>query len=1135
MRSTKRQAPSSREKSSSRFQELPTARESRANASPWERGIWSFSGAWNLVFGAAIRCLVLGALVTFAPGTLRAQSGIGDIVYTVGTTFQDSHGRDWAYLVWAGTAPGLISNRVFAVYAKPGDATNTAPYSRWSIVSLQTDARVIEPLIERAANLGDNPLNLQADLVQVFGSFMPSNAISRADQLSAVIRGSLSDPRYYANLLLLGRNHPGINMALGFADAQLIPAGRTTFEIRAFDPAASADLAVIGRVTVEAGNPTVLPPPGPPVLVPEPSAMGDLNIKLRWGTPDNVRRLGLMQFGYDLYRMNKAYADGKGWNTVTPPPLSALADLVATNPTVARRVNRVPIVPGKLFSIADAANVTPPTGDTNTFFIMDDDGRGKPGYTNVAGFTNGALYYYWVAARDILRRDGTLSFGLQATVCDRIPPLPPLGVRVLNEYFFDTNTLTSTQTLKVVWKQNLGTNDPVINYWIYRWTNVGEMNLNSGNPSNNLIAIVSQIPGATNNSYNDSGAGSPSSLSAYGETYWYSVRAGDNGACGQNLSGNGGPAFGVLRQRVGPGAGSGTIEINCLRPVVNFKGVSYLPLGNRSDPTNFDLYLNCRRLDSRFDWAEFIGIATYVNSSVVSNYFGRLFFLGSTAVSAWWTPPRYSNAAPIASLQVWCRAALSNGKVSLFTINSVNPPSTEVFADVEFDALVQSLRTIAGGPNTPEDCREHDPGGGGGGVYGTNNVCVHVSPSSRSKEYRIYRRVDNGPISLLCQGTVTNVASSVDCCDNATPLNGGSLCFYVQLLDENGNSSPLTALGCIDCAPITPLPIPVLSKITPTGDSSSPGMNLTWFCPPYGVERFEAYIGSLTTPPNTNQFQLSSLLSSTGAPPTTVITTNFGTNLPVAFYSFISPKVGPAFGNNGAVFQVPCNVEIGKPYIVQVRAKGKNNNAGGFSLVQTFRWSATNAPSPQVPWPARPLPGTNSTFAALAFYMSPSNPAPVLRWGAVPGNGVLVGYAALGNIEVNIAQGPPRIFAVYDPNTAVETNSAGASLFPCAMYRYQVPNTVFPKTSGDVIQVSPLMEQIAYQINAMPGSQTNTIIQDPFIGASATSDSSGNYIWLWLRDTQPQISGARYKYVLVHFNGVHEIDELVPSTEVDVP
>ncbi len=1075
--------------------------------------------------------------------TARGQSGIGDIVYTVGTVARDSHGRDWAYLLWQATEPVLISNRVFAVYSKPGDATNNAPYTRLSLVSLQTDARVIEPLLERAANLGDDLIKLQQDLLQLFGALMPASAISRAEQLSAVLRGSLNDPRYYQNVLLLARNHAAIDLALGYADAQIIGPGKTTFEIRAFDPVANQDLAVIGRATVEAGNPTILPPTGAPVLVPEPSAKGDLNLKFRWGTPDNLRRLGLMQFGYNLYRITQGYALAHGWNEVNPPPLPVLNALVLTNPPVARRVNRVPITPSKLFTIPDAANVVPPTGDTNSFFIMDDDGRGKPDYFNY-GFTNGAQFFYFVTARDVLGRDGTLSPGLLATVCDRMPPYPPTHVKVLNDYQYDPMTMTSNQALRVVWQQDQQTNDTIVNYLVYRWTNLVQMNALQGNPGNNLIGVVPHIPGATNNSLLDIGPGSPSALGAYGETFWYTVRAGDAGACGQNLSGAGGPAYGVLRDRNGPPAGIGYIEINCLRPVVSFLETKYVA-SRTNDAANFDLFLDCTRQDNRFEWAEFYGIATYTAgvagpplTATVSNYFGRLYYMGAPAVSAWWYPPRnpFTNAQVTSiSMQVFCRAALLNGKISNRAVATINPPSTDQYADVEFQAIAQSTRVLAGNENA-RDCREHDPGGGGPG--GTNNVIgVLFQPTPGSAEYRLYRRVDAGPPSLLCQGPVTNVLQLLECFETAMPVNGGTICFYLQLLDANGNPSPLTPLGCVDVAPNTPLATPVLAKITSVGDQTAPQMKLSWFCPPYGVDRFEVRIAGLPTPPNTNQYALSTQLSSTGAPPVMMLFTNSGTNLTLAFNLFRTPKAGPGFGNNGALFEIPCAIELGKAYFVTVRSLSKNGDGSDFSNFESFVWSPTNAPSPKVPWPARPLPPTSPNFFALGFFLSPTNTSnQALQTGTYMGNGVLVGLTPLGlRTIISLKEGPASINTFVDPMSAIETNSFGSPIFPCALYRYQVPNANFPKTSGDTIQVSPLMENIAYQVNAVPGQSTNTIIRDPFVVATASSDNSNRYLWLWLKDNQPVISGARYKYVLAHFGPNHEIDQLIPSNEVEVP
>ena len=310
-------------------------------------------------------------------------------------------------------------------------------------------------------------------------------------------------------------------------------------------------------------------------------------------------------------------------------------------------------------------------------------------------------------------------------------------------------------------------------------------------------------------------------------------------------------------------------------------------------------------------------------------------------------------------------------------------------------------------------------------------------------------------------------------------------------------------------------------------------MNLSWFCAPYGVNRFELRMAGLPTPPNTNRFQLSGQLSYTGAPPASMVISNFDTNLTLSFYAYITPKSGPGFGNNGAQFTIPCNVELGKTYAVTVRALDKNGNGSPFSDVQTFVWRQTNAPTLTVPWPARPLPSTNANFTALAYFLSTNNPTPVFLTANFTGNGVLVGFSPYHPI-VGATFVKSGIGGVLDPNSVLLTNSFGDSIFPCALYRYQAPNPNFPVVSGTVIQVSPLMENIAYQLSASQGV-TNTVIADPFIAETFTLSNDGGIVWLWLTDTQPQISGARYRYILVRFKSNHEIDQLIPSTEVDVP
>jgi hypothetical protein len=345
-------------------------------------------------------------------------------------------------------------------------------------------------------------------------------------------------------------------------------------------------------------------------------------------------------------------------------------------------------------------------------------------------------------------------------------------------------------------------------------------------------------------------------------------------------------------------------------------------------------------------------------------------------------------------------------------------------------------------------------------------------------------------------------------------------------------------IGCVDTAPVEPLPTPTLTKITPTGNTNAPGMNITWFCPPYGVDRFDVRIAGIPSAPNTNT-TFSGYLAYTGAPPYSMTWSNSGGQGTNDFYSYITPKAGPGFGNNSATFVVPANIQIGKTYVVTVRALGKNGAAGEFSNSELFLWGETNIPSPQVPWPKRPLPSTNANFAIVALFLSPTNSLLPVRSSSFEGNAVLVGAVNIPRAQITIGRDglPTRISSQtpFDPHSGLETNTQGQAIFPCALYRYQVPSADFPTVSGDVIQVSPLMEKIAWQLDTSPGKPSTTTIWDPFITATGQGTQSGATIYLWINDTQPVISGARYRYVLVRLKDNKEIDQLIQSNEVEVP
>src|SRR5688572_26509363 len=332
---------------------------------------------------AAAALLTLCALLP-----LPAKDIIEDLVYSAGTTWQDTQNRHWAYLLWQGSQPDLVKGKTFAIYVKSGDANSAALYQRKAVVRLQTDANVIDVLLNRSVNLGENLGVLEERLNNLFQKLIPPASATLAQKLAIIIQSSLSEPEHYRNLILLGRVHPGVSLCLGFAYADQIPhPGKSTFEVREYDPAKDQELAVVGRVTVEAGNPTVLPAPGAPVQVPEfpvTSAKGDLNIKLRWAIPDPLRRLSLLGYGFNAYRITKAFAQANNYH-LNPPAPGVLAQLALKfqdnpiNPPVAR-VNRAPVLKSKDFDAANVANFDPNAGgDNTTYFNHDDNRRYEPG------------------------------------------------------------------------------------------------------------------------------------------------------------------------------------------------------------------------------------------------------------------------------------------------------------------------------------------------------------------------------------------------------------------------------------------------------------------------------------------------------------------------------------------------------------------------------------------------------------------------------------------------------------------------------------------------------------------------------------------------------------------------------------
>lgn len=1048
------------------------------------------------------------------------------------------------------TRPDLLAARKLAVYRKAGESDSAASYERRTILTLQTDPAILAAMLQRAANLGDDLGALSNRVENLFAGLVPAGSLSFAEKLSAVIRGSLDQPHHYNNLIQLGRLHPAVNLCLGLAAADELSApGTYTYELRDHDLLANADLGVLGRVTVTSGQPVVLPAPGAPFEVRDPSGKGHLNVKLRWATSPEFRRLSLLSYGFNVYRVGRKFAeDAANKFHLNPPAPGVLRALRSVTPQV-ELVNRVPILGSQNLSDGPPANPDSVFNPTNRVaFVADDHGLAS----GEAPFQDGEAYYYFAAARDILGRDGTNSPGTLVTICDRIPPDAPRLPKVEN--YYDYAGGVAKQRLKVTWKQVpiTGNDATIAGYHVYRWKAPADVAKFEGNPAMNRAnaVLIPHLPGQTTLSFIDDGDGAPDPALNVNQTYWYTVRAVDGAACdGGNLSANSPAAFGVLREFTGPaGPENGGVKILCCEPLIVRAEAKRTERDASLDRDRYHFDLVCTRADTGIAWAEF-----WFGFNGFSNYVGRLEFKpGESNVVK-----RISNfRAPANGLQltanVSCRVGAVGGRVSAQTTVTVpgglpaasSLPIVEFAAATRCDRVVYRERVTTTAPGagnnvatSANDCGSHTPLPP---QFEGPVVAIPLTPGTR--EFRLYRRVDFGVMTLIKQGqskydAATNLVVEIP--DNDQPANASVVCYYGQLFDEHGNPSPLVQLG--DCTPLAKeSPKPMLAPLEAAGDDASPKMRVRWFCPPAGVERFQVWLGTpgqapvpvataeLTpnTAPNPNP-----KVVNPSAPAAEQVAPSFGV--------YLTPQPGLNFGN-GAAFEVVVPIKTGRRYYAYVRVVTKGGGEGHFSNVESLFWKEPPvAQGPEVPWPARPLPevvaiGSFHTNIAAARIKSP----------AFDGVGVAIG-SVLGNFnDVKRLKLVPDPFiknlnhvvflGEVNPGHHVFQNAAGDSLLPVVLYRYQVPSALFPKVSGDVVQVSPLMEKIVTRTEVDAATnETTTRIHDPYVLLYAPTPSMV-VAGLYLLDTQPVVVGAKYAYLVVRFDAYGEVAEVIPTGEVEV-
>jgi len=1042
------------------------------------------------------RLLLLLAVATTLSAARAQDRGLGEMIFSAATVTQDGSGRDWAWIQWMATDASLLEGRRLDVYLKTGQSSSSSAFELKGAAMRTVDPHAISVLLSRAVVLGEDTNRLECAVDSLFADALPDASLSLSEKLAAVVAGSADDDALYRNLTFLCRAHPAAAMANGQGFALRIPAGYSTIEIR--DHASGR---VMGRNTVRAGSPPVLPAPGPLTQVQETSPRGNLNVRLRWDVPDALKRMSLLQFGYDVYRMPKAWAENPSRRyDQTPPAADQIESLV--DGTNVLKVNPLPIL------------VDPSTATSATWYLIDDNSC-RPG----VDFSDGEQYYYFVAASDLLGRPGELSAGLLAAPFDRMAPNVPGNVRVraISDYALGNRI----QWLRVSWTHDTNDTD-VAGYYVYRYRSIAEMQSNATYAvSNRISGLILPSAGESRPRYDDHGLSSGD----YGVTYWYTVRAVD-GATHPNLSGNSGPAYGTLRDWQGPPPPTNVqifIRVEHLECVFDHADKAIV-----DDAYNIRLCCSRPSTNSRIAWAEFSYLPGRQLEGQGTNAIplGRYWFRGreTIVVRDFHLNPKGDDDL----ITVYCRVGSSHkGRTSDYaeveTTTAVGEEGVNVACFQGTDWVVSVPSDVDPGPHVWE-------------TPIISNVVIHVPPTPDAATYRLYRRVDGGKTTLVAQGTMDVVYGAwIEDVSGGT-VNGAHVCYYCQLFDANGNSGPLVRIGtgpCILLDPRAELPRPVLNPVEPSGSATiNPGLRIEWFCPGQGVERFELAVSlDQTSLPSSFSPQLRDL-EIAASNVLEVVVDGVTNSLPFGFYR--TGRVGGNFGNStDAVFSVVADALLNEDYVMMVRAVSASGAVGPWSNARAFRWASVPTPGPQVPWPTRPLPLIQqATFHSnlTARFLSPAEG--YLEMAGRRRVGIRIGELPPAVTEIDLLKNYQVVIpGDYDPMDMLYENQdePGTTAFPCALYRYQVANAFFPQVSGDVVQVSPMMENIAYGKN---GGQTT--LYDPFILVTKKTGAVEPFA-IYLIDTQPVLNHATYQYLLVRFGENKEIDRIIPVGTATIP
>ena len=1190
-------------------------------------------------------------------------------IMTMGTSVLGQDGRNWAYVVWKSPKAATLAGRSFGIYLQ---STPGGPFAKQSVVTPTADPAALNLLLDRSNNLGADNAELNEDLGILLSRPSWANgtsfdAKSVLIKLSACMNRALSNGDASLALNIVAPEHPALRMAMGQAWAGALPAGNLPMTIEVREHVNGVDGAVIGHVTITPGQGIALQAPGKVVQVPDLQPSGHRNVKLRWATPDDLRRQQLQVLGFRVYRVHAFQASSRGLSG-SSTGAEVAAQLAGPSPMPVTPINEAPVPIAKLFTDANVGQFSGvplppfflPGGDPTTFFVLDNFRDLAPEL-----FSYNFQSFYFVRAIDLLGREGPPSGLCEGRAVETIPPDVPSGLEVKDLPIGPGNE----RRMQLRWRANTTATDgrTTHRYAVYKhYANTGSLTLLEVPQQFRTLDPIGYVE-----SYQADSLGYLTFVDdnlttmdvSMDHTVWYGVTAIHETPLDYLVSNihdrvqsaPSPPAFGIFRDRQGPPPPSGGLGVNIQkfislpdapfpkltapRPQPHLNNVDILHVrgvAHRRDSSvegvRFSMYLLRTPTQLQItDWLAFppgkdeVSFELPVLRSVVDAGYS-VFCAARTAdgcASLNYEIEYEAIDVPAASESVYYDAHFKVGK---FAATEFVPNSGSLVADRGIPVPVHQV--VVKGPGSlyvilaethngqtvvtqTRDSPSHPwvtLGTGKVGAPGPTNVfylphadrsltetsnpweyrvfrlppggdCklmheprppdapdlvpvpVWITVPETTKEWRVYRRVDSGPLALVKSGIqdLSAVAENVIVDDHAMPPNGGVLNYYAQCFDQNNNPSPLVFL---DKVSLVPEPAkPVLSAPEPLAAVEPSGLKhlrLRWFCPPAGVKGFRVMVLPLNyydteaeavaplvkigagDEPSGNLYSVSYTLTGETKPRTVKMG-----------YFFHTPDISPYDTN--AMHTCEVLVDPNVAYVTWVQVIGMSDSKYPTSQALPLQWktpgeqidAGTNEPI--VPWPTRALPPVKDLgFAgadvflmkdvtnALGFEAEESsvfdepthtmmNLYPVgIRIGLLP-------FSPKPRGELNTIL-PDVMAATYPakfvPPSGLALDPAAYTpegLFPCVLYR----QTILPSGApGALVQVSPLREAIAWKQelvdNTPPGGATQInspgcVLRDPFIKLLSYTVSSIPVAWLTLVDTHSVEEGATYHYYIASY------------------